>query len=238
MKNIDFERFIKVNYLRKIDLANYLGVSPSFISKILKGKAQLPATQLKKILEHPDWNTTPLFAEVRYEADMSTAPPLPDGTTYKPTPEPKAEVEVSADMAHLATDAGHTLGRLLIYTRRAVSALTLQLIHYSLEHKAYQVATAVREVGRQAREGKLAPIGQKNHRLLDHLKGKFYIFAECCQLFILGGREHLPIVRGEALARRIIHPSALVIDTDTHGNSAVLMWGTDVEDGGNRDAIL
>jgi transcriptional regulator with XRE-family HTH domain len=67
MKAIDFEQFIKVNYLRKIDLAQYMGVSPSFITKILKGEAQLPADKLRKIIDHPEWDTSPLLGRAQEE---------------------------------------------------------------------------------------------------------------------------------------------------------------------------
>ena len=64
MNTADFELFIKLNFLKKIEVAEYLEVSPSYISKILKGES-MSADKLKRLLEHPTWNTAPLLGRAQ-----------------------------------------------------------------------------------------------------------------------------------------------------------------------------
>lgn len=61
MKTADFELFIKLNFLKKIEVAEYLGVSPSYISKVLNGEP-LSADKLRKLLDHPTWDTSMLHS--------------------------------------------------------------------------------------------------------------------------------------------------------------------------------
>lgn len=84
MKSIDLQSFIKINGLTQKNIAEFLEVSPAFISQIINQERLLPADKLTKLLNHPTWNITPLLKDVRYQADMSTAPPLPDGTIFLP----------------------------------------------------------------------------------------------------------------------------------------------------------
>lgn len=84
MQPIDYKEFKKVNKITNLNISDYLGVSEAYVSMVTSGKTQFSAERLQKLLEHPTWNITPLLKGVRYEADMSTAPPLPDGTTYQP----------------------------------------------------------------------------------------------------------------------------------------------------------
>lgn len=103
MKPIDYKEFKKINKITNLNIADYLGVSEAYVSMATSGKTQFSAERLQKILEHPTWNITPLLKDVRYQADMSTAPSLPDGTTYTPSAQPlqpttnealmKAEIE-------------------------------------------------------------------------------------------------------------------------------------------------
>lgn len=53
-------QFLKINNLRQIELAKYLGISESFMSQIVKGTRTLPPDKLKMLLKNPDWDTTPL----------------------------------------------------------------------------------------------------------------------------------------------------------------------------------
>lgn len=50
----EFDKFLKKNRIGKSEIARYLGVSPSFITHILKGEDKLPATALKKICENDE----------------------------------------------------------------------------------------------------------------------------------------------------------------------------------------
>lgn len=57
----DLKGFRKQNNLRQIDLADYLGVSREFISMVESGKLQLPANQLRKLLDNnKGWDTATL----------------------------------------------------------------------------------------------------------------------------------------------------------------------------------
>lgn len=62
MNVFDFQQFIKLNFLKKIEVAEYLGVSPSYISKVLNGEPISP-DKLRKLLEHPSWDTSMLLRE-------------------------------------------------------------------------------------------------------------------------------------------------------------------------------
>lgn len=83
MKTADFEQFIKLNYLKKIEVAEYLGVSPSYISKVLNGEP-MSAERLRMLLEHPTWDTSPLLG--RAQEEKPTYPhPCNLAPTHKPT---------------------------------------------------------------------------------------------------------------------------------------------------------
>lgn len=54
---------MKKNKIGKSEIARYLGVSPSFITHILKGEDKLPATALKKICENDEnWDVSMLLS--------------------------------------------------------------------------------------------------------------------------------------------------------------------------------
>lgn len=77
MNVFDFQQFIKLNFLKKIEVAEYLGVSPSYISKVLNGEPISP-DKLRKLLEHPSWDTSMLLREEQhYTGDT----PSPDTTS-------------------------------------------------------------------------------------------------------------------------------------------------------------
>lgn len=59
----EFDKFLKKNKIGKSEIARYLGVSPSFITHILKGEDKLPATALKKICENDEnWDVSMLLS--------------------------------------------------------------------------------------------------------------------------------------------------------------------------------
>ena len=55
------KRFLKINHLKQIDVANYLGISESFMSQIVNGTRQLPPDKRELLLKNKDWDSTPLL---------------------------------------------------------------------------------------------------------------------------------------------------------------------------------
>lgn len=79
MKYFDIEEFVYVNRISKKDLAEYIGVSPSYVSQIINGERALSEERLAKLLAHPTWDTAPLLARAReeqptYEPPLNLAP--------------------------------------------------------------------------------------------------------------------------------------------------------------------
>ena len=56
----DFDNFLKVNRLKKKDIALFLGVSSSFITQICSGLRGLPYDKFALIKANQDWNTAML----------------------------------------------------------------------------------------------------------------------------------------------------------------------------------
>lgn len=55
-----FEEFLYRNRIKKTEIANYLGVGNSFITKLSNGARNIPPDKLQKILDNPDWDTSML----------------------------------------------------------------------------------------------------------------------------------------------------------------------------------
>ena len=53
-----FDTFLFMNGIRKSEMAEYLGVSNSFITKLINESRSIPEDKLRKILENPDWDTS------------------------------------------------------------------------------------------------------------------------------------------------------------------------------------
>lgn len=90
MKSADFHAFIKINGLTQKSVSEYLEVSPSFMNQIAKGERAMPTDKLRKLLEHPTWDTSPLLNRAKndtptYEHPYNLAP------TQKPAVVPTAE---------------------------------------------------------------------------------------------------------------------------------------------------
>ena len=49
---LDYKKFLKTNGLKQVELANFLGITESAISNVVKGKANLSEENLIKILEN------------------------------------------------------------------------------------------------------------------------------------------------------------------------------------------
>lgn len=56
----DFERFLKDNNLKKIDIADYLQVSKAFITQLYNGSRRLPPEKFA-LLQAKGWDTTALL---------------------------------------------------------------------------------------------------------------------------------------------------------------------------------
>lgn len=64
MKPADLERFVFENKIKQSFLAEYLGVSPGFISSVIKGRKELSEEKLGKVLNNPyGWDTSMLHGE-------------------------------------------------------------------------------------------------------------------------------------------------------------------------------
>lgn len=57
-----FDEFLYRNRLTKTEIAEYLGVSNSFITKISNGTRSIPKEKLQKIMSNPNW-VTDMFTE-------------------------------------------------------------------------------------------------------------------------------------------------------------------------------
>ena len=60
MESIDIKGFRKKNKIKQIQLAEFLGVSQSFLSQIENGTRALPEDKLDKILSHTEWDPSDL----------------------------------------------------------------------------------------------------------------------------------------------------------------------------------
>ena len=97
MKSADFHAFIKINGLTQKSVSEYLEVSPSFMNQIAKGERAMPTDKLRKLLEHPTWDTSPLLNSAKsdiptYEHPYNLAP------TQKPALVPTAEPTEDAEV--------------------------------------------------------------------------------------------------------------------------------------------
>lgn len=60
---LDYKKFLKTNGLKQVELANFLGITESAISNVVKGKANLSEENLIKILENNQgWDVSMLQA--------------------------------------------------------------------------------------------------------------------------------------------------------------------------------
>lgn len=68
------KEFLKVNHLRQIDLAEYLGVSRSYMSQAVSGWARLSQDKLLQIIENDKWDTS--MFDKQEEPPRTTAPEI------------------------------------------------------------------------------------------------------------------------------------------------------------------
>ena len=66
MKSIDFKRFMFEQNIKQSVLAQYLGVSESYISQVASGKKQLSDENFSKVLNNPyGWDVSMLTEQAR-----------------------------------------------------------------------------------------------------------------------------------------------------------------------------
>lgn len=90
MFSFDYKAFKKCNpFVKNKDIAEWLGVSEGYISKVISGQTQLAEDKFSKLLDHPTWDTSPLLSRAQetlptYEHPLNLAP------TQKPAVVPTA----------------------------------------------------------------------------------------------------------------------------------------------------
>lgn len=83
MYNFDYKNFKRLNpFVKNKDIAEYLGVSEGYISKVISGQTQLTEERFVKLINHPTWNID-MFLQVKYQSDPTNMPPLPQGNTVQ-----------------------------------------------------------------------------------------------------------------------------------------------------------
>ena len=101
MYSFDYKTFKCLNpFVRNKDIAEYLGVSEGYISKVISGQTQLSEEKFTKLIEHPEWNTAPLIGRAQeiqptYPHPCNLAP-MPTSTNFPPQDEEAEVIEVEA----------------------------------------------------------------------------------------------------------------------------------------------
>lgn len=57
----DIQRFIRVNRIKKKELAEYLNVSAAFVTQLVQGLASIPVGKLDQIKKNKSWDTSMLY---------------------------------------------------------------------------------------------------------------------------------------------------------------------------------
>ena len=63
MKNIDIKEFRRRNKIKQVQLAEFLGISQSFLSQVESGGRTLPMDHLDKILSNTEWDSSTLVVK-------------------------------------------------------------------------------------------------------------------------------------------------------------------------------
>lgn len=101
MYSFDYKTFKCLNpFVRNKDIAEYLGVSEGYISKVISGQTQLSEEKFTKLIEHPEWNTAPLIGRAQeiqptYPHPCNLAP-MPTPTNFPPQDEDAEVIEAEA----------------------------------------------------------------------------------------------------------------------------------------------
>lgn len=124
--------FLKVNKLKQVDLARYLGVTEAAISNVVKGKSEFSEENLIKIVNNPyGWDVTML---------TSNQPENP----MKEQPEERSIVDKLFALLAEEQKSNNILLELLKEKDQKIEALQEEIRHYR-EHKgetAKDVATS------------------------------------------------------------------------------------------------
>lgn len=76
---MELRDFLKVNNLRQVDIARYLGVTEAAISNVVKGKSEFSKENLIKLQENPyGWDTSMLVESSKPELVAELKPSLSD----------------------------------------------------------------------------------------------------------------------------------------------------------------
>ena len=75
----NFEMFITLNNLKKKDIAEYLGVSPAFITQLVQGLRDVPGDKMALIKANTTWNTSMLTGEGEMIKPKETSEITKDG---------------------------------------------------------------------------------------------------------------------------------------------------------------
>ena len=71
-----FSIFLKANNLKQVEIAQYLGVSETYVSQIVKGDRKLPLAQVEKIKQNGHgWNVEALEEYALEKQSPETADP-------------------------------------------------------------------------------------------------------------------------------------------------------------------
>ena len=89
MYSFDYKTFKCLNpFVRNKDIAEYLGVSEGYISKVISGQTQLSEEKFTKLIEHPEWNTAPLIGRAQEIQPTYSHPcnlaPMPTPANFPP----------------------------------------------------------------------------------------------------------------------------------------------------------
>lgn len=76
----DFQLFIERNNLKKKDVAEYLGVSASFVTQLCKGERELPADKLKQIKAEAKWDSSMFLPKATPTTSVSQTITTNNGT--------------------------------------------------------------------------------------------------------------------------------------------------------------
>lgn len=76
---MELRDFLKINNLRQVDIARYLGVTEAAISNVVKGKSEFSKENLIKLQENPHgWDTSMLVESSKPELVAELKPNLSD----------------------------------------------------------------------------------------------------------------------------------------------------------------
>ncbi|MBO7315083.1 MAG: hypothetical protein J6U49_05395 [Alistipes sp.] len=67
MEYIDYKLFKKINGITNLNIADFLGVSEAYVSMVTSGKTKFSEERFAMLLDHPEWDTSPLLGRAQEE---------------------------------------------------------------------------------------------------------------------------------------------------------------------------